>query len=87
MSGDRELTLGESRVGVRFNPSNDADIEEIKRQAARLIDTVQALPIPPGEQEAARLRAVAMTEIEGAAMWAVKAAARASMARNAARDD
>ena len=75
MSGEaREPTLGESRVGIDFNPSGDLEIAGIKRKAADLIDAVNALPAPTGE--AARVRAVAMTEIEGAAMWAVKAAAR-----------
>lgn len=76
MSGEgREPTLGESRVGIDFNPSGDPEIARVKRKAADLIDAVNALPAPTGE--AARVRAVAMTEIEGAAMWAVKAAARA----------
>ncbi|MCY4548126.1 MAG: hypothetical protein OXC28_07150 [Defluviicoccus sp.] len=76
MTGERELTLGERRVGVDFNPSGDPAIADIKRRAAGLLDAVVALPAPDGE--AARVRAVAMTEIEGAAMWAVKAAARAA---------
>lgn len=71
----RKPTLGETRVGVDFNPSGDPDIADIKRRAAELIDAVDALPAPTGE--AARVRAIAMTEIEGAAMWVVKAAARA----------
>ena len=74
MSGEgREPTLGESRV-ASISPSGDPEIAGIKRKAADLIDAVNALPAPTGE--AARVRAVAMTEIEGAAMWAVKAAAR-----------
>lgn len=71
----RKPTLGERRVGVDFNPSGDPAIDDIKRRAAGLIDAVDALPAPDGE--AARVRAHAMIEIEGAAMWAVKAAARA----------
>ena len=70
-----EKTLGERRVGVDFNPGGNPEITEIKRGAAALIDRVDALPA--GDGEAARLKAVAMTELEGAAMWAVKAAARA----------
>ncbi|MDE0335676.1 MAG: hypothetical protein OXI64_12005 [Defluviicoccus sp.] len=71
----RQPTLGERRVGVDFNPSGDPVIADIKRRAAGLIDAVDALPAPTGE--AARVRAIAMTGIEEAAMWAVKAAARA----------
>ncbi len=75
MSGEeREPTLGETRVGIDFNPGGNPKIARIKRLAADMIDEVGALPAPTGE--AARVRAHAMTEIEGAAMWAVKAAAR-----------
>ena len=75
MTGEeREPTLGESRVEIDFNPSGDPEIARMKRLAADMIDAVDALPAPTGE--VARVRAHAMTEIEGAAMWAVKAAAR-----------
>ena len=77
MSGPRkgrEPTLGESRVGIDFNPGGSPKIAKIKRLAADLIDEVNG--IDPASGEIARVRAVAMTEIEGAAMWAVKAAAR-----------
>ena len=70
------MTKGEARVGVDFNPGGNAQIDRIKRHAADLIDLVEDLPA--GDGETARLKSVAQTEIEGAAMWAVKAAARSA---------
>ena len=73
-----ESTLGEARVGVSFNPSANPVVDEVKARASELIDLVNALPAE--EAEVARLKAVAMTEVEGAAQWAVKAAMRADQA-------
>ena len=78
-SAGRTPTLGESRVGVDFNPGGNPDVDSIKRASARLIDLLHGLPADSGET--ARLKAVAMTEIEGAAHWAVKAAARSAAAK------
>lgn len=54
---------------VEFNPSGDPAIAEIKTKANELAAVIEKLP--PG-----RRRAVALTQLEQAAMWAVKAAAR-----------
>ena len=70
-------TLGERRTGIDFNPSGDDRIAGIKRHAAAAIDAVADIP-DDGDSEIRRLKAVAQTEIEGAAMWAVKAAARSA---------
>ena len=73
------MTKGEYRVGVNFNPSNDDMVSQIKRKAADLIDLIQMVPTPepasldPRFAEIKRLKALAQTEIESAAMWAVKA--------------
>lgn len=42
------MTLGEYRVGIDFNPSNDDRVGQIKRKAADLIDYLQAQrpPLP-----------------------------------------
>jgi hypothetical protein len=69
-----QQTLGQFRVGVSFNPSNNADVDIIKMQAAALIDTLNALPVMDGE--GARLKALAMSAIEDGAMWGVKAATK-----------
>ena len=64
-------TEGQYRVGLDFNPSGSRAVHDIKTKAAELIDLLA--PIAAGEDERARLAAVAMTAIEGGAMWAVKA--------------
>lgn len=69
------MTLGQERVGVSFNPSNNPTIDSIKHQAAGLIDAIN--DIPTDNPEAARLKALAMTAIEDGAMWGVKAAVKA----------
>ncbi len=68
------MTKGEYRVGINFNPSADDTVSRIKRLAADFIDLVEN--IPGGVEERVRLKALAQTEIESAAMWAVKAATK-----------
>jgi hypothetical protein len=70
------MTKGEYRVGISFNPSSDPNVDEIKVRAAELIDFIEQMPVAAGG-EAQRLKALAQTEIESAAMWAVKAATKA----------
>lgn len=78
------MTIGEYRVGITFNPSNDDTVGKIKRAAADLIDLIGEIPVPEvtdvdearHSAEVARLKAIACTEIENAAMWAVKAATK-----------
>ena len=79
------MTKGEYRVGINFNPSNDDLVGQIKRQAADLIDLIDSIEEPQGSKltewtgEIIRLKAQAMRELEGAAMWAVKAATKPKM--------
>lgn len=67
-------TLGQYRVGTSFNPSAMSVVDAIKADAASLIDRINDLPAESGE--VSRLKALAMTEVESAAMWAVKAATK-----------
>ena len=76
------MTKGEYRVGISFNPSNDDMVGKIKRAAADLIDLIETIPSNLGveneaqaiqQAEVHRLKALAQTHIEDAAMWAVKA--------------
>lgn len=69
------LTIGEYRVGVSFNPSALTAVDEIKTLAAALIDRVALIPDHSGG-EVPRLKALAMTAAEDAAMWGVKAATK-----------
>lgn len=81
------MTKGEYRVGITFNPSGDNLVKQIKRQAADLIDMIEKIPNRISDQhggetddvraaERSRLKALAQTAIEEAAMWAVKAATK-----------
>jgi hypothetical protein len=77
------MSKGEYRVGINFNPSNDDMVGQIKRKAADLIDLIETVGmegVAPGgvvrNPEVARLKALAQTHVEDAAMWAVKAATK-----------
>jgi hypothetical protein len=69
------MTLGEYRVGITFNPSNNALVDQIKQQSARLIDLCETMK-SGSDTEKIRLIALAQTNFEDAAMWAVKAATK-----------
>jgi hypothetical protein len=62
-------TIGESRVRTEFNPSSDGVVDQIKQKTAELINLCEEL-----KEKDPRLAAIAQTEYESAAMWAVKAA-------------
>lgn len=64
-----ERTLGEQRVRVDFNPSQEGVVYDIKRHTAALIDLCEKL-----KAHDPRLASLAQTAYEEAAMWAVKAA-------------
>jgi len=85
------MTKGEYRVGINFNPSADDMVGKIKRQVADLIDLIETIKAPPVNldldtgafdrqtilrSEVGRLKALAQTHLEDAAMWAVKAATK-----------
>lgn len=84
------MTKGEYRIGIDFNPSGDDLVNRLKRAAADFIDLVESIPLKAvhneGEaitgNEVARLKATAQTEVESAAMWAVKAATKPSKAED-----
>jgi len=65
------MTMGEERVRLSFNPSEDPGVKHIKMATAALIDACEDYK-KNGDQ--ARLAALAQTAYEEAAMWAVKAA-------------
>jgi hypothetical protein len=66
-------TLGEDRVRLMFNVSNNELVAEIKQRVAELIDTCETIKVE-GQPELNRLVALAQTAFEDGAMWAVKAA-------------
>jgi hypothetical protein len=74
------MTKGEYRLGI--NPYDDDLVAQIKRHAADLIDLIDTITEPKDAQwgsEIVRLKAQAQRELEGAAMWAVKAATKPKM--------
>ncbi len=56
-----------SVTDTKFNPSGNPLIDEIKGKANELAAVIEKV-------EPCRRRSVALTQLEGAAMWAVKAA-------------
>ena len=74
-----EVTLGESRVLVTYKndeTQQQTDISKIRKLSAELIDFINehkmARTTPVGGEEA-RVYAHAMTVIEDACMWSIKA--------------
>ena len=66
-----ELTFGQKAVGISFNPGGNPDVNEIKALYAQIIDKLNELR-GADRNEKARLLSVAITEAQGAQMWAVK---------------
>ena len=74
-----QQSFGQKAVGLIFNPSNDPTVQKLKELYAEIIDVCNVarglMPPAPGDsQERARLFSIAITEAQGAQMWAVKAA-------------
>lgn len=68
-----ELSYGERAVGLTFNPSGDDAVAEAKRTCAKIIDQMHTLRGESTDPEVKRMASVAITEIQTAQMWAVKA--------------
>jgi len=67
-----EYTYGEKAVGLNFNPSWDEKVQKAKELSAQLIDLMNEIRWEQ-RSEQARLCSVAITELQTAQMWAVKA--------------
>lgn len=73
----REMTFGEKACGVSFNPGGLPEVDSIKSQFAALVDDLHDRRLRAGvldDKEAARMFSIAITEVQTAQMWAVKAA-------------
>lgn len=68
-----ELSFGQKAVGVTFNPSGLDTVGTVKQSFAEQIDALNELRASSTSQEQKRLASVAITEIQTAQMWAVKA--------------
>lgn len=69
---ERQLSLGERSVGLTLDGPQDPNIEMVKRIYAAAIDQVAAIALQSADQEVRRLCTVAITETQGACMWAIK---------------
>jgi hypothetical protein len=72
----KEMTLGESRCHINFNPSADDKIGTFKRMMADAIDYCHKLSLESLDPEADRCFEIAMTELETAQMYAIKGIAK-----------
>lgn len=67
-------TFGMKAVGYSFNPSSMPEVDRCKMQHANCIDQMHALRnSETSSPEQKRLASIAITEMQGAQMWAVKA--------------
>lgn len=69
----RTLSFGEKAVGYAFNPSGNPEVNVCKKGFADLIDQMNDFRSITENQDAKRHASVAITEMEGAQMRAVKA--------------
>lgn len=69
----RQLTRGEKRVGVSFNPSRDQAVDNIKKAVAEQIDYCLNNADDATDGEVKRVWNQAATAFEDAAVYAVKA--------------
>ena len=69
----RTMSFGEKAVGLSFNPSKDDLVHQVKQRYATIIDEMHSLRHHSDSPEVKRLASVAITEAQGAQMWAVKA--------------
>lgn len=70
----RELTYGEKACGVNFNPDGNQDVAKIKQAFAAIVDDLHQRRLAYGAvNERGRMLSIAITELQTAQMWAVKA--------------
>ena len=69
-----ELTFGEKAVGIRFNPGKNPDVNDAKETMAKAIDQMNNFRERSGlSAEHRRLASIAITHLQEAQMWMVKA--------------
>jgi len=68
----KELTFGQQLMGVSFNPSGDPVVTEIKQMYADIADKLNDLRSASSSGEQKRQLSVAITEAQGAKMWAIQ---------------
>ena len=73
-----KLTYGQKAVGIKFNPGELKNVDVIKQKCAELIDMMNDLRKSQNTfhnkpSEGQRLCSIAITEMQTAQMWLVKA--------------
>ena len=68
-----QQTFGQKAVGLSFNPSGDDAVAQCKQRFADAIDQMNDLRNSASSPEVKRMASVAITELQTAQMWAVKA--------------
>ncbi len=68
-----EQSFGGKAVGLTFNVTGDKEVYDVKSQCAVLINTLNKLRADTADGEKKRMYSIAITEIQTAQMWAVKA--------------
>lgn len=70
---EKVLSYGEKAVGITFNPGNSDEVYKAKSLCAELINQMNDLRTDSTSGEQKRLASVAITELQAAQMWCVKA--------------
>jgi hypothetical protein len=70
---NKELTFGQKACGVSFNPGGNPAVAMMKDQFAAVVDVLQTNREMHADPEVKRMLSVAITEVQTAQMWAVKA--------------
>jgi len=70
---EAEPSYGMKAVGITFNPSGDIGVALCKTMAARSIDQIDEIRRSSTSIEQKRLCSIAITQMQTAQMWAVKA--------------
>jgi hypothetical protein len=71
---EQKQSFGQKAVGMTFNPSKDPIVDEIKKLCADVIDRLRIEYNVTQDDEKKRMYSIAITEIQTAQMWGVKAA-------------
>ena len=70
----KELTFWQKAVGITFNPGGMPEVNKIKELSAALINELNNQRTAAGQGEKRRMFSIAITEVQTAQMWGVKAA-------------
>jgi hypothetical protein len=68
------LSYGQKAVGMTFNPGGHEQVNAIKSKCADIIDYVNDIRNSSEDPEVKRMCSIAITDLQSAQMWAVKAA-------------